>query len=387
MQTDEKRKEWKKGGRKITLKYDAECKDCGAVLPAGTSARWYGRGRIYGNDCHENQHTPGNPSGASISSPPAPAPAPRPPADLSEKFRNMGDNLTRDIEDCFRDRTQNTPKQQQQAGYARLNGMHSKRTQEALYALADLHEAGQVPDTLKGFRHLKTIHEATRSEMDHATTYYGVGVDLGKPLHTTPEALALWGLIQGQTEEEKKAEELTRKVNGLKFSNIPGYFPTPQPVIDLMIEHADIYSSHTILEPSAGSGALMDAVKPFCHSVQGVEINHTLSQISTSKGHAVHFGDFLNWFPLTSRYDRVLMNPPFEKGQDIDHIKHAFEMLEDGGRLVSVISPGPFFHSTKKAEAFRQWLNELGAEVIDLPEGSFKESGTGVASKLVVIDK
>jgi 16S rRNA G1207 methylase RsmC len=121
--------------------------------------------------------------------------------------------------------------------------------------------------------------------------------------------------------------------------------------------------------------------------VQGVEVSHTLSEILKSKGHTVHFGDFLNWFPLTSRYDRVLMNPPFEKGQDMEHIQHAFEMLEDLGRLVSVISPGPFFHSSKKAEAFRQWFEDLGGEVIDLPEGSFKDSGTGVASKLVVIDK
>ncbi len=57
MQTteEEKAKKWKKGGRLITLKYEAVCADCGAELPAGIQARWYGRGRIYGRGCHSEQ--------------------------------------------------------------------------------------------------------------------------------------------------------------------------------------------------------------------------------------------------------------------------------------------------------------------------------------------
>lgn len=38
----------------ITLKRPAKCKDCGADLPAGSRARYYGRGQIYGTECHEN---------------------------------------------------------------------------------------------------------------------------------------------------------------------------------------------------------------------------------------------------------------------------------------------------------------------------------------------
>ena len=37
----------------ITLKYAGKCADCGAELPAGSRARWYGRGKIYGLDCHQ----------------------------------------------------------------------------------------------------------------------------------------------------------------------------------------------------------------------------------------------------------------------------------------------------------------------------------------------
>lgn len=38
----------------ITLKFEGKCADksCGAVLPVGSKAKWYGRGRVYGIGCH-----------------------------------------------------------------------------------------------------------------------------------------------------------------------------------------------------------------------------------------------------------------------------------------------------------------------------------------------
>ena len=40
-------------GKTITLKYAGTCRDCGAKLEAGSRATWYGRGKVYGLDCHE----------------------------------------------------------------------------------------------------------------------------------------------------------------------------------------------------------------------------------------------------------------------------------------------------------------------------------------------
>lgn len=40
-------------GKEIELKFPATCKDCGAKLPVGAKARYYGPGRIYGMDCHQ----------------------------------------------------------------------------------------------------------------------------------------------------------------------------------------------------------------------------------------------------------------------------------------------------------------------------------------------
>lgn len=36
----------------IVTKYDGKCADCGAVVPAGATARYYGRNRLYGTTCH-----------------------------------------------------------------------------------------------------------------------------------------------------------------------------------------------------------------------------------------------------------------------------------------------------------------------------------------------
>jgi hypothetical protein len=41
----------------ITLKYAAKCADpgCGAELAVGDKAKWYGRGKVYGLNCHEKK--------------------------------------------------------------------------------------------------------------------------------------------------------------------------------------------------------------------------------------------------------------------------------------------------------------------------------------------
>ena len=43
----------------ITLRYAGKCSDCGTPLPVGTRAKWYGRGRVYGLDCHDRNTSDG----------------------------------------------------------------------------------------------------------------------------------------------------------------------------------------------------------------------------------------------------------------------------------------------------------------------------------------
>lgn len=39
----------------ITLKFAGKCRDCGFELPAGSRARWYGKGRVYCADGHKGE--------------------------------------------------------------------------------------------------------------------------------------------------------------------------------------------------------------------------------------------------------------------------------------------------------------------------------------------
>jgi len=86
------------------------------------------------------------------------------------------------------------------------------------------------------------------------------------------------------------------------------------------------------------------------------------------------------------------MNPPFEKGQDIEHIRHAYELLAAGGRLVAIASEGPFFRSDAKSVAFREWLCGLDDAFDEvLPADTFTGVAafrqTGVKTRLLVLNK
>ncbi len=41
------------GKRILSLRYAATCADCGTALEVGAPARYYGRGKVYGTECHE----------------------------------------------------------------------------------------------------------------------------------------------------------------------------------------------------------------------------------------------------------------------------------------------------------------------------------------------
>ena len=187
-------------------------------------------------------------------------------------------------------------------------------------------------------------------------------------------------------------DPVTKAEDELRGKELPGFFPTPRRVIEQMLDLAGIEQTHRVLEPSCGKGDILDAIRREHPDVDltAVEQNLTLQGVLTAKGYGdiVSYGDFLEH---RGEYDRVVMNPPFEHGQDIDHVRHAYELLAAGGRFVSVVCEGPFFRSDAKSVAFREWLDELGADIEQLPDDAFQGVDafrqTGVKTRLVTIDK
>lgn len=170
------------------------------------------------------------------------------------------------------------------------------------------------------------------------------------------------------------------------------FFPTPVAVAHRMVHLAGIQTDHRVLEPSCGNGAIIRAIRDMVFScdLTAVEINPIMaSEMKTAHELAnVVCADFLTCNGDLGKFDRIVMNPPFTRGQDITHVRHAYDMLNPGGRLVAITAPGWTFRNDKKHTEFREWVEALPAfECHDLDSGTFKESGTMVATKLIVMDK
>jgi hypothetical protein len=162
-----------------------------------------------------------------------------------------------------------------------------------------------------------------------------------------------------------------------------GFFETPKAVVDRMVSL--VWPCGDVLEPSAGMGAIVDNLPNGDYSLACVEKNANRVNALREKGYVVHCMDFLQYDETT--FDTIFMNPPFEESQDIAHVMHAYSLLNDDGKMVAIMGEGAFFREDKKAAAFREWLDSVGGWSEQLPDGSFKESGTGVATRIVVIEK
>ncbi|QZI87778.1 N-6 adenine-specific DNA methylase [Vibrio phage 44E38.1] len=209
-----------------------------------------------------------------------------------------------------------------------------------------------------------------------------LGISTGEQLRAAIRELDSLRVAKRQEDPVKKLE---RDLVGKK---IEGFFPTPTPLVDQMIDYADIKPGHDVLEPSAGKGNIADQIMVSAPdaSLDVVEYNTSLASLLEVKGYNVVGNDFLEY--SGKQYDRIVMNPPFENFQDIDHVKHAYDLLKPGGKLVAIMGAG-VKNSRKKAVEFREWLDDAGSYIEDLPEGSFKgsERSTGVNTVMVTIEK
>lgn len=167
-----------------------------------------------------------------------------------------------------------------------------------------------------------------------------------------------------------------------------GFFETPQAVILRMLDLVPVQTGVPILEPSAGTGAIAKVLRDHGATEQRlrlVEQNIDRVMILRNLGFQCECADFMQ-YTLTG-FAQVYMNPPFENGQDMDHVMHAYDLLAAGGTLISVMGEGAFFRTDRKANDFRTWRVKVNARDASLPDGAFKESGTGVKTRLLWVRK
>lgn len=151
------------------------------------------------------------------------------------------------------------------------------------------------------------------------------------------------------------------------------FYPTPKTLIDKMLDGIDFNTVKTVLEPSAGNGAIVEGLlERSKQSYRGeeididvVEIEPDFQKILKGKGYKLVYDDFLT-FEADKHYDLIIMNPPFSNGDK--HLLKALEMQENGGEVIAIVNAetirNPFGNRRKELVKL---LEEYNAEINYLP--------------------
>ena len=307
----------------------------------------------------------------------------------ADRFRAIASTLAAQVATMMRPMTQNpTPKRNREYQSRMHDGRNAQRLQRALIALADAHDAGTVPADLAQLRTKAEIAGLVYKGRDSSRENYFTVYESPNYSDTTPAGRKLQAMIEGkESAEETKKLRIQELEQQIALASIPGFFPTPKELAEMMVEIADIQPGMRILEPSAGSGSIADAIKAAepNTSLDAIEHNPKLRELLSLKGHNLVGSDCLS--DMYGTYDRILMNPPFEDQQDLDHIQAAYDRLASDGVLVAILGPSFEYRTNRDSVEFREWLEKVGASWDEIPAGAFKQSGTMVASRLMVIDK
>lgn len=121
---------------------------------------------------------------------------------------------------------------------------------------------------------------------------------------------------------------------------------TPVAVADLLVCYLNPHREGSVLEPSAGTGNLIQAL--IDHGIPDeqitmVEKNHDLYNVCGDKFGwelgASYEADFLEWsrshIEVGNTWDYVIMNPPFRKVKP--HLLAAARLLSEHGELIAIV--------------------------------------------------
>ena len=266
-----------------------------------------------------------------------------------------------------------TRKRLQEADSQRKEAARLQRIQLTLRKLAEMHEKGTIASELVRLTSRAAVERALFAESQNSTL---------RAIYESGDCPETGAVMARRLEKEAM------------LMGIPGFFPTPPDVAEQFMQFARLGKVKTVLEPSAGSGCLIDIVRRQHPGavISYCEINCFLLEILRAKyedSGEVHFigRDFFDLDPaiFEPRFDAIVLNPPFERAEDIAHVLHAYKFLAPEGILAAIVSDGVFARKDKKTTAFRDFLTASSAVIAGLPADAFKPSGTGVRCRMVRI--
>lgn len=178
----------------------------------------------------------------------------------------------------------------------------------------------------------------------------------------------------------------------LQFYATP--FDTAMDILDKVCWYGYEKSSMKVLEPSAGEGNM-------CHAlirsgferdnILAVEYDETRANMIRRlgvSGQTINT-NFFNMNPEPC-YDLVFMNPPFYNTHWQDHVYHAWGFLKPGGKLIAILPVSAETGDSKKHKEFQKFVSKYSTrhdDFRDLPEGTFKGSGTMVNTVWIELKK
>ena len=172
----------------------------------------------------------------------------------------------------------------------------------------------------------------------------------------------------------------------------PGFFPTPQECALQMARRLDVRPGLAVLDPSGGSGNLLDACRYLCPdaSYETAERAPELGAILMAKGYRVLADDIYSLRAEGRQWDRIIANPDFTGAEDFCQTIEAVDhLLKPGGRYVGLVCALSLHRNDDLAGAFKHWLRQYDATVVRLGRDVFRRAArtANVPVARLLIDK
>ena len=178
------------------------------------------------------------------------------------------------------------------------------------------------------------------------------------------------------------------------FTDNKDFYPTPENLINKMLCDIDFKMIHSILEPSAGSGNIVEAIKKkekfysstynkVNYDIDCIESDQNLQSILKGKNFRVVYNDFLTYDTM-KEYDIIIMNPPFSNG--CKHLLKALEMQQrNGGAVVCLLNAETLKNPcTNDRQYLQRKLTEYNAKV-EFIQDAFMDAERKTAVEIALI--
>ncbi len=180
------------------------------------------------------------------------------------------------------------------------------------------------------------------------------------------------------------------------FTDNKDFYPTPQNLIDKMLYDLDFTMIKTILEPSAGKGDIVEALKKkaetynkywgnkeFQFDIDCIEADQNLQHILKGKNFRVVYNDFLAYDTM-KEYQLIIMNPPFSNG--CKHLLKALEMQQrNGGAVVCLLNAETLKNPcTNDRQDLKRKLTEYNAK-IEFIQNAFLDAERKTAVEIALV--